>query len=469
MRKRVWRRVTAIVLVAMMFVMCVACGDERDDSEKDAKPTTAQATPTDKPAKPTEAPVTPTDKPATPTETPVTPTETPVTPTEAPTQGTKELTGSSGTAPVTKAMDDTMREAYAGFAYKLFDLCSKGTDKNCLISPFSVYTALAMLANGADGNTLAQLDNLLGLTGEQRDAYMAAWIDALTKQESVDFSCADSVWVNNLFRENVLPEFLKRCADSYRAEVYAADMDDKTVDDVNAWTDRNTKGMIKKLLKYGDLNPITTQMILMNAIAMDAKWQSPFESDSVNKDATFTHEDGTTSKVEMMYGSADDCYLENELFTGCTKSYKGGEFRYVALLPKEGVSLSEAVASLNRKTIDELFAGAKRNDVNLGIPKYTVEYSVELGNRLKALGTGDMFSASADLSKLVNTPDSRVDRVIHKTYLALDNEGTRAAAVTAVLIKNEAISMSYSITLDRPFVYMIVDGNNLPLFIGTYR
>ena len=445
------RKMTALFLAALMIFACTACGNDKPAEPKPGQNSSVN-TPTTASGEGSET--------------------TPAESGQAMSMGTKALTGSSGTAPSVKAMDETMRKAYATFAYRLFDSCIKGQNgatKNCLISPFSVYTALAMVACGANGNTAAQMNDVLGLDEATRNAYMAAWISALTGQDDVAFTCADSVWVNNSFREVVPEEFLRSCADYFRAEVYAADMDDKTVDDINAWTDKNTKEMIKKILEYGDLSP-SIAAVLANAITLDAKWEIPFRQETINENAVFTHGDGTEEKVAMMYGEADRCYLENDFFTGCAKSYQGRNYRYVALLPKDGVSIEEAIASLTPESVDSLFAGTVACTVNFRIPKYTTEFKTELQDILKDLGMSDAFTfGKADFTRMIRTGETRIDRVIHKTFLSLDNEGTKSAAVTLVTMRNLSVGNTRTVTLDRPFVYMIVDGNNLPLFIGTYR
>ena len=444
-------KMTALTMSVMLMFAVTACGDNVPDRPGVTTTPTAEATPGTDPA--------------------TTPDASPTGAEQGLGSGTTELTGSSGAAPATKTMDETMRAAYASFAYDLFNSCAKGSGKNCLVSPFSVYTALAMLANGADGSTAAQFNSVMGLNEEQRNAYMAAWIAELTGQSDVTFSCADSVWVSNRFRDIVRKEFLAACADSYRAEVFAAEMNNGTVDDINNWTYKNTDGMIQKILEYGDIDPAVIA-ILANAITMDAKWAEPFADDNIRKDGVFTHADGKQETAEMMAGEADRCYLENDVFTGFTKSYKGGNFKYVALLPKEGVSMEDALAALNAETVDSLFAKRVNAKVNIYMPKYKTEYKKELKNQLIALGLSDMFDPGcADLSRMVTTGINYVDRVLHKTYLSLDNEGTRAAAVTLIVTKNYegTIEESYYVALDRPFIYMIVDSNNLPLFIGTYQ
>ena len=455
------RRCTAVLLALAMTVMLAACaGNPKDDAPAKESTTTVSPVPTEKQENAVPTPGTDEREQKENGKTP-----------DDNGQGsgvTEKLTAGSNAAPEKKAMDETMREAYANFSYRLFKACAQGESGNCVISPFSVYTALAMLANGAKGNTATQMDSVLGLTPETRNRYLAGWISSLTGQKDVSFTCADSVWISKLFRTAVPDPFLATCADYYMAEVYAAEMNDGTVDDVNAWVNKNTKGMIEKIIDKGDLAPDTSG-ILMNAITLDAAWEIPFLQENTLTAADFTKEDGTTAKVDLLRGEADRCYLENDTFIGCTKSYKGGKYRFVALLPKEGITLDAAVAALDGKTVDGLFAGAAADEVNLLIPKINDAYGKDLCDVLSELGMPDAFGATADFTGLITTGESYVDSVVHKTFLSLDNQGTRAAAVTYISVRTLSISRLHTIRLDRPFIYMIVDENNLPVFIGTFQ
>ncbi|MBP5411404.1 MAG: serpin family protein [Lachnospiraceae bacterium] len=415
----------------------------------------------------------PTPTVTTPTDTPtVTPTATPMaTPTIAPPEleGATNLTeGSSGTPAKTKEMDNAMRKAYGTFAYKLFAELPEG--KTRMISPFSVYVALSMLANGAEGETLAQIDELLGLTAEERNAYLAAWIKDLKEVENgaTTFTNADSIWIYDEFKSVVPKDFLAICAQYYRAAVLSAPMDDSTVRDINAWVKNKTRDMIDTII---DELPDNTAMVLMNAIALDAAWEGEFDEAETQKDYTFTKADGTSVKVDMMFGEFSETYLHNELCTGFVKSYKGNEFSYVALLPREGVSLEQLIASLTPKAVQELFDYCDRGAIiNLGMPKYEADYSIEFSDVLKGLGMTDAFDDSkADFSRLIEQLKVYVTRVIHKTHISVDEKGTKAEAVTYVETGWKSMPMTYWITLDRPFVYMIVDSNGLPIFIGTYE
>ena len=381
----------------------------------------------------------------------------------------QELTaGSSGEPAKTKKMDDTMRAAYETFAYKLFAQLPKG--KTRMISPFSIYVALSMLSDGADGNTLAQLDELLGLTAEERNAYLAGWLqelEAVRDKGETTFTNADSVWINEKLKSLVPNDYLNICAQYFKAAVFATPMDDSTVKDVNAWVKSKTKDMIDEIM---DRMPPNTAAILMNAITLDAKWDKEFDEEKTKKDYTFTKADGTTEKVDMMFGEMPDGYLQNELATGFIKPYKGGEYSYIALLPREGVSVDQLLASLSPESIRSLLGDKnyKYMKINIGIPKYEAEYSIELNDVLQQLGVTDAFDdTKANLSRMIMDFSVYVGKVGHKTYISVDEKGTQTAGASDVVIQYR--SLPPSVILNRPFVYIIVDSNGLPIFLGTFE
>lgn len=238
--------------------------------------------------------------------------------------------------------------------------------------------------------------------------------------------------------------------------------------DINAWVKAKTRNMIEKLIDELQAN---TAMVLLNAIALDASWEEEFIESSTKKDYSFYKDDGTYIGVDMMSGKLSEGYLKNELATGFIKAYKGSEFSYVALLPNEGVSLEQLIASLTPEEVQKL---SRHNsygaDVYIGIPKYETEYSIELSDVLKGLGITDAFDdGKADFSRLIEALDVYVGMVNHKTYISVDETGTKAAATTEVELGWKSMPESYWITLNRPFVYMIVDSEGLPIFLGTYE
>ena len=217
-------------------------------------------------------------------------------------------------------------------------------------------------------------------------------------------------------------------------------------------------------------------MYLINALAFDAEWAQIYKTDQIH-DGIFTTADGTEQKVKMMY-SEESLYLEDEDASGFVKHYAGDSYAFAALLPKEGVSLADYVSSLTGERLNKLLSNPQAISVSVAIPKFQCEYSVELSDILRAMGMTDAFDPdSADFSPMLATESSDagmaepiyIDRVLHKTYIALDEKGTKAGAVTVVAMEGgAALEDEKVVHLDRPFVYMLIDcKENLPVFIGT--
>ena len=279
---------------------------------------------------------------------------------------------------------------------------------------------------------------------------------------------ANSVWFTDDERFTVNDDFLQTIADYYKAEIYKAPFDNNTLRDINIWVNEKTDGMIPEIL---DRIPPAAVMYLVNALAFEAEWQEPYTEYQV-REGEFTREDGTKQKAEFMYGT-ESAYLEDENATGFMKSYKDGKYAFVALLPKEGVSLAEYTEALDGKALSELLANPKAGTVYTSIPKFETEYSAEMSDTLKSMGMTDAFdSYAADFLKLGRSDAGNIfiSRVLHKTFISVGEKGTKAGAATVVERLDTAADPTEAkkIYLDRPFVYMLVDcENNIPFFIGT--
>ena len=378
-------------------------------------------------------------------------------------------TGLEEIEPEEKAPDEAFQTAMLRFALALFrQTAAQDKGQNLLVSPLSVMTALNMAANGAGGKTLAQLEKTLGgeLTVADLNAYLHTLAENLPNSEQSRLHVANSVWVNNLVREQVKRPFLRNMLAYYGAGINACDFDLAALEAINNWVKENTEGMIDSILDEPDPAILT---LLLNALAFDAKWRHPFEEQKVTKTA-FTGEDGKKTDCDMMRGE-ESLYLEDENTAGFIKEYAGGGYRFVALLPDEGVSMADYVASLTPEKLSALFAGAQATPVSAGLPKFTFGYCVTLNDALQAMGVEDLFSVSAcDFSNLFpENIGAYVSKVLHKTFIEVNTEGTRAAAVTAVLIEKNAILFdAKTVILDRPFVFLITMGEaNTPVFIGV--
>ena len=364
---------------------------------------------------------------------------------------------------------DVSDAAVADFAVRLFKE-SMVDGENTLISPLSVLVGLAMTANGADNQTLLQMEAVLGMPIEQLNSWISTYMKNLPAEETYKLSLANSIWLKDTNSFTVNEDFLQINADYYSAGIYKAPFDDSTLKEINQWVEDNTDGMIKDIL---DDIPGAAIMYLINALAFDAEWQKIYNENQI-RDGQFTTEDGTKREVELMY-SSENKYLEDDKATGFIKYYKDCKYAFAALLPNEGVTVSEYIASLNGEHLNEMLANAEQSVVSAAIPKFETEYKVEMKNVLINMGMSDAFSDTlADFSKMGGSTEGNIciSRVIHQTYINVDGKGTKAGAATVVEMKAESVMVEMQppkeVFLDRPFVYMLIDcETNLPFFIGT--
>ena len=354
------------------------------------------------------------------------------------------------------------------FAVRLFRASEK-SGENTLVSPLSVLCALAMTANGAEEETLEQMEAVLGMTVEELNGYLYSYVRNLPQGDSYKLSLANSVWFTEDRRFTVERDFLQLNADYYGADIYQAPFDDQTCKDINSWVKQKTDGMIPEIL---DRIPPEAVMYLVNALAFEAEWPTPYEKHQV-RDGKFTKEDGTKQNAEFMY-SSESVYLENEYATGFMKHYQGGKYAFAALLPREGVSVSDCIASLDGEALNAMLADPQYTTVYTSIPKFEMEYSVEMSEILKEMGMPRAFDPdNAEFGALgVSTAGNiYISRVLHKTFISVGEKGTKAGAATVVEMFDGAAADPQNpnqVYLDRPFVYMLVDcENNIPFFIGT--
>ena len=368
------------------------------------------------------------------------------------------------------ALDDlsSQNADVTDFAIRLFQ-ASNENGKNTLISPLSVLCALAMTANGAEEETLAQMEEVLGMTTDELNLYLYSYMKNLPQGDKYKLSLANSIWFTEDERFTVNQDFLQTNADYYGADIYKAPFDKQTLKDINNWVKQNTDEMIPEIL---DQIPSEAIMYLVNALAFEAEWSEIYEKHQV-KDGEFTKEDGTKQDVKFMYGS-EGTYFEDEKATGFMKRYKGGKYAFVAMLPNEGVSVSEYIASLDGESLNALLANPQYATVHTSIPKFETEYKVEMSDILQSMGMTEAFDMyNADFEGLGTSTGGNIyiSRVLHKTFISVGEKGTKAGAATIVEMKDGAAAEPTEpkeVYLDRPFVYMLVDcENNIPFFIGT--
>ena len=372
----------------------------------------------------------------------------------------------------------TGREADEGFALAQTDFAldlfrqtaSVSGYDNLLMSPLSVSIALSMTANGAASDTLTEMENVLGMSVEELNGYYYAYANSLPDEENCSFHIANSLWVKEDFDPK--QEFLQTNANYYSAPVYTSPFNEQTVKDINNWIKTNTDGMIENML---DDISVDAVMYIINALAFDAKWSVVYEKDQV-RDGTFTAADGAEKTVKFLHDTSHYPYFEDDNAVGFMKGYEGGQYAFAAILPNEDISLEDYVNGLTAEGLYGMISGAEYHKTVTALPKFSYDCDVNLNEPLKLLGMSSAFNdEKSDFSEMGAYHGSNVyiGRVLHKTFIAVDELGTKAGAATIVEMDSESAApvepeeIKYVI-LDRPFLFMIIDReNNIPIFMGT--
>ena len=368
--------------------------------------------------------------------------------------------------------DSAFDENQWRLAMALFKSMNEANEQdNVLISPLSIQLALAMTANGAKGQTRDEMVALLGgeYTLESLNEYLLDYVENLPSSEKYKLEIANSIWLK---QNGIVPngDFLQTNKNYYDAEIYSAPFDKTTVTDINNWVNENTDGLIKELIdeigKY-------TIMYLINAIVFDAEWAEKYSEDDIYDDF-FTTEEGVEQAIEMMY-SIEYTYIEANGAKGFKKNYKDGKYSFVALLPGEGMSVDEYIATLTGEEILHALNNPDYSKIVIArMPKFSYDYSLTMNGVLTALGMPTAFDGiEADFSEMgVARENIYISKVLHKTFISVDEAGTKAGAVTGIVMDDLECEIGFEnevvITLDRPFVYMIIENEtNTPIFMGT--
>ncbi len=391
-----------------------------------------------------------------------------------------QLTGCTVSAQATDLTEDIQRgTAYASsltdsenaaavdFAVRLFQNTVRDGE-TLLLSPFSVLCALGMTANGAQGETLSQTEAVLGMKKEALNSYLLGWQTHLSQGGRTQLHLANSVWLTADSRPTVNKSFLQTNADYYGAGIYKAPFHDAICKSINAWVREKTNGMIPKII---DAIPDSAAMYLVNALAFEAAWQEPYQKEQI-ADGIFIKEDGTEQSAAFLH-STEHVYLEDESAVGFAKYYQGRQYAFVALLPNEGVSLAEYIASLRGDSLHALLKQENYAEVAAALPKFETQSAPELSAVLRKMGMQNAFCEAADFGALGHSDAGNIaiGRVLHKTFLSVAEQGTKAGTASAVEMLDRAAPSPEEpkcVVLERPFVYLLLDCKTaVPLFIGT--
>lgn len=357
--------------------------------------------------------------------------------------------------------------AATDFAVRLFKECEQN-GKNTLISPLSVMYALAMTANGADGETLAEMETVLGMPIGDLNQYLYSYKNSLPQGEKYKLNLANSIWFNQADDFTVNQDFLQTNSNYFGADIYKADFSKKsTLKDINKWVSNKTD---KKIPKIVDSIDNVDVMYLVNTLMFESNWENEYKYQNI-KDDNFICENGKTQSVVMM-NSNEYHYISDENATGFIKKYDDEKYAFVALLPNLDKTVSEYIDSLDGEKLNKMLSNATSERVRCGLPKFEYDYDISLVDALKNIGIKDAFDENnANFSKIGHYARNTllIGEVKHKTTISVNEKGTSAGAATlAEVIVRSGLYAEKVVYLNRPFVYMIVDcQNNVPIFMGT--
>lgn len=337
--------------------------------------------------------------------------------------------------------------------------------QNFFVSPMSLHVALGMLLNGADGKTKDEIQNTLKLTGDltQININYRELMEKLPQLDTkVTNTIANSVWHSNKF--TVKSTYTQALRDYFKASISAEDFTKKaTVDKINTWANINTNGKIDKVID--EITPEQV-MFLMNALYFKGDWKTPFKTENTH-DADFV---GSTGKktVKMMNMTEDVNYVTRSGYKAIELPYGNGVYAMTILLPDANKSIKDLSAILSASEWQALKKDTTKQKVMVGLPKFTLTYEKNLNAILSKMGMPTAFTNAADFSKMAITAEIlKVGFVKQNAFLAIDEKGTEAAAVTTIGVVTTSMPVYPEFICNRPFFFMITEkqGGNI-LFVG---
>ena len=367
-------------------------------------------------------------------------------------------------APEGREADAAITDAVTVFSEKFWKEAIKETEGNVILSPLSLYYALALTSNGASGETKKAFEETLGMSVDDLNEYLYTLTEKLAATENSTVDIANSVWGNSGSFE-VSPDFVKVAEAYYAAEARSVPFDAETVRAINAWVSEKTDGMIPMLMEDIDSALI---LVLINTVLFDGVWETEYEEDAILP-GSFTLAGGGTVDADFLR-STEYGYFETKGGVGFSKPYKDG-YRFVAVLPDDPEqSMKDFAAGMDLNGIlNKAYASSKK--VYAYIPKFEYDTTLALNDVAESLGLGRIFSPLAELGGLSasGVNDIVVSDILQKAKVILNEHGTKAAAVTEITFKNTAFmpEQTPTVRLDRPFFYVIADADGIPLFMGT--
>ncbi|APM39178.1 serpin family protein [Clostridium kluyveri] len=349
------------------------------------------------------------------------------------------------------------------FAFNLMkNLISEDNTENIIISPLSISSILAMTQNGAAGETKQEMLNCIGLkniSDSDINKQYYSLLDYYNNLKSTDLKMVNSIWTNKQITLN--SDFKNTAEKYYDSQVSSEDFEDAdTLVKINKWVNDHTGGQIQKILDSIDKD---TGAILINSLYFKGTWEDQFSTSNTKKE-DFTLSNGNKLNIDTMQNTSYVNYLEGPNFQAISLPYYDN-MEMDIFLPNEGVNINDFTQSITKEKFDTWINNFKSTYVLQQIPKFKMYYDVDLNDTLKALGMDKAFnSREANFTKLTTSTITSqeylyINKIKHKAYISVNEQGTEAAAVTAVIMNPTSARPGNPIYFkaNRPFFFIIRD------------
>lgn len=361
-------------------------------------------------------------------------------------------------------------ESVSKFAFDLYKYTANNPNENIVFAPFSLAPAFGMVGIGAKAETAKQLSQVFHAPMEQPSFHrgMGKLQNRIQKdaQNGVNICITNRIWMEETFKVNC--KYKRSLQKSYRAKValtsFISEPEPSRIK-INKAIEADTKNYIKDLLPGGSVTDLT-RLVLTNAIYFKGEWEKGFNPKRTSQRG-FRLSSGKNIECPTMFVEDSMRYFTSDSHDAIELNYKGKKIAMLILLPNERMPMAEFEKELNIDIYNRTLANLKTKKVAVLLPKFKIETGLSLKNTLSEMGMPIAFSDAADLSGITGKTDLKISDAFHKAYIEVTEEGTTAAAATAVVVAIKSIARKTEFIANRPFIFILKhNGSNTILFMG---
>jgi len=372
------------------------------------------------------------------------------------------------------AQQADMAGSLNSFSFDLYKQL-KSDKENLFFSPYSIDVALLMTREGAKSDTKTDFDKILHIDANVNTLLVRDFILSLKnfRDSSNRLNVSNSIWIRKDYK--IKTDFQNRIQTNYFADAFQVNFADqyRSTAKINNWAAHKTNNLIQNVISPDQITE-NTKLVLINAIYFIDKWDKHFEK-YMTKENDFYGMNNDTVKINFMHETGYFNYFENADFQYLSKYYEGKDKSFCVILPKKRNGISSIDTMMDKTLLDSIFQHETSALVDLSLPKFKLEASYSLNESLSKLGLKRAFAVDADFSGISTTSRLRINKVIHKTYIEVNEEKTEAAAVTTIdcidgLVPYDNLAPKPKVfNADHPFLFMIIDSKTKGIiFLGRY-